>query len=291
MMTAANTQRGLAPRQVRRMLAKLFLYLLLSLGALFMLVPLFWMVSTSLKAQWQVFTQPITWIPSPVQWHNYVEIFTSLPFSFLTWIKNTLILTGATIIGTLLSSSVAAYGFAKYRAPGKNLLFIVLLSTMMLPGTVTMIPVYVMWSKFKLIDTFVPLILPAFFGGSFNIFLLRQFFSTIPNELEDAAKIDGMGTLRILSSIILPLSVPILITVAIMQFNGTWNDFLGPLLYFNRPQNFTLALGINFFKSQYNVQWNYMMGASFISLLPSLILFFTCQKYFVESITLTGVKG
>ena len=265
-------------------------YIILIAGSVAMLFPLFWMLSASLKESWQVFTSPITWFPHPVRWENYSDLFTKLPFSFLNWVKNTCIVLAGTIVGTLVSSTLVAYGFAKFRAPGKNVLFIILLSTMMLPGAVTMFPVYKMYSSFGWIDTYAPLIVPAFFGSSFNIFLLRQYFLTIPTELEDAAKIDGMNPFLIMTVIILPLSLPILITVTIMQFNAAWNDFMGPLLYLNKIEKYTLALGLNFFKGQYNVQWNYLMAASFISLLPSMLLFFFGQKYFVESITITGIK-
>lgn len=265
-------------------------YIILIAGSVGMLFPLFWMLSASLKESWQVFTSPITWFPDPIRWENYSDLFTKLPFSFLNWVKNTCIVVVGTIVGTLVSSTLVAYGFAKFRAPGKNILFLILLSTMMLPGAVTMIPVYKMYSSFGWIDTYAPLIVPAFFGSSFNIFLLRQYFLTIPTELEDAAKIDGMSPFLILTAIILPLSLPILITITIMQFNAAWNDFMGPLLYLNKIEKYTLALGLNFFKGQYNVQWNYLMAASFISLLPSALLFFFGQKYFVESITITGIK-
>lgn len=265
-------------------------YIILIAGSVVMLFPLFWMLSASLKESWQVFTSPITWFPNPIRWENYSDLFTKLPFSFLNWVKNTCIVVVGTIVGTLVSSTLVAYGFAKFRAPGKNVLFLILLSTMMLPGAVTMIPVYKMYSSFGWIDTYAPLIVPAFFGSSFNIFLLRQYFLTIPTELEDAAKIDGMNSFLILTVIIVPLSLPILITVTIMQFNAAWNDFMGPLLYLNKIEKYTLALGLNFFKGQYNVQWNYLMAASFISLLPSALLFFFGQKYFVESITITGIK-
>lgn len=265
-------------------------YIILIAGSVVMLFPLFWMLSASLKESWQVFTSPITWFPNPIRWENYSDLFTKLPFSFLNWVKNTCIVVVGTIVGTLVSSTLVAYGFAKFRAPGKNVLFLILLSTMMLPGAVTMIPVYKMYSSFGWIDTYAPLIVPAFFGSSFNIFLLRQYFLTIPTELEDAAKIDGMNSFLILIVIIVPLSLPILITVTIMQFNAAWNDFMGPLLYLNKIEKYTLALGLNFFKGQYNVQWNYLMAASFISLLPSALLFFFGQKYFVESITITGIK-
>jgi len=274
---------------VNRILWQIVVYVLLIAGAVVMLIPFFWMVSTSLKAQWQVFTIPVKWIPDPIMWENYVTTFSKLPFG--TWTLNTLKITVFGIIGTLISCTLVAYGFARYRAPGRNVLFVVMLSTMMLPGTVTMIPTFYLFKLFGWMNTYYPLIVPHYFGAAFFIFLLRQFFLTIPPELEESARIDGASTLDILLRIMIPLVVPALITVAIFQFNGLWNDFMGPLLYLNKPKLYTLALGINFFKSQNDTQWNYLMAASVVSMLPSLVFFFLGQKRFVESITLTGLKG
>lgn len=220
---------------------------------------------------------------------NFVHAFTVLPFGH--WFINTCIITGFTIIGTLLSCTVVAYGFARFRAPGRDVLFVVLLATMMLPSTVTIIPLFIWFRDLHWINTFYPLIIPHFFGDAFFIFLLRQFFMTIPVELEESAKIDGLGTLGTLIRIILPLTLPALATVGVMQFNGTWNDFFDPLIYLDDPSKYTLAIGINFFKSEQNVQWNYLMAASTVIMLPSLILFFFGQRFYVEGITLTGVKG
>jgi multiple sugar transport system permease protein len=271
-------------------LGQIIIYILLITGSIIMLTPFFWMLSTSLKESWQVFTWPPQWIPNPIKWENYITTFTSLPFG--TWLGNTVLITVVTIIGTVLSCTIVAYGFARFRAPGREFLFLVMLATMMLPGTVTMIPVFYLFKSLGWVNTYLPLIVPSFFGNAFFIFLLRQFFKGIPVELEDAAKIDGLGTLGILWRVILPLTLPALTTVAIFQFNGAWNDFMGPLIYLNDPDLYTLALGINFFKSQNDVQWNYLMTASVVTMLPSLILFFIGQKYFIESISLTGgVKG
>jgi ABC-type glycerol-3-phosphate transport system permease component len=252
-----------------------------------MLIPFVWMLSTSLKESYQVFA--VSWIPHPIKWSNYVTTFTGLPFG--RWLQNTVFITVLNIFGTVISCMVVAYGFARFRAPGRNFLFIIMLSTMMLPGTVTMIPIFYLFKEMGWMNTFLPLIVPAFFGNAFFIFLLRQFFMSIPIDLEEAAKIDGGTTLGILWRIILPLTVPALITVALFQFNGVWNDFMSPLLYLNKPALYTLALGINFFKSQNNIQWNYLMVASVVTMMPSLIFYFIGQKYFVESITLTGMKG
>jgi multiple sugar transport system permease protein len=273
-----------------KILWQVIVYLLLIAGAIVMLVPFFWMLSTSLKESFQVFSFPPKWIPDPIKWDNYILTFNSLPFG--KWLVNTVVITASTIVGTLLSCTIVAYGFARFRARGRNVLFLVMLATMMLPSAVTMIPVFYLFKSLGWINTFYPLIVPAFFGNAFFIFLLRQFYMSIPTELEDAAKIDGLGTVGILWRIIVPLTLPALTTVAIFQFNGAWNDFMGPLLYLSKPDLYTLALGINFFKSQNDVQWNYLMAASLVTMLPSLILFFVGQKYFIEGISLSGgIKG
>ena len=268
---------------------KIFVYTLLTVGAIFMLFPLLWMVSVSLMTLVEVETAGVWW-PTTPQWSNYIETFSTLPFG--RWTLNTLIITISTIIGALISNTLIAYGFARFSAKGRNTLFVIVLATMMLPSTVTMIPLFVIFRDLGWVNTFWPLIIPAFFGNAFFIFLLRQFFMGLPTELEDAAKIDGLGTVGILVRIMLPLILPALTTVAIFQFNGAWNDFMGPLIYLNRSENFTLALGINFFRSQNNVQWNFLMVASLVSMLPSLIIFFVGQKYFIEGISVSsGVKG
>lgn len=269
---------------------QIMIYVLLTIGSVIMLFPLFWMLSTSLKADHEVFQYNTPLWPAAPNWGNYVEAFTTLPFG--EWTMNTLFITVFTIIGTLLSCTVVAYGFSRFRAKGRKVLFFVLLATMMLPSQVTMIPLFVIFKEVGWINTYYPLIVPTFFGNAFFIFLLRQFFMSLPTELEDAAEIDGLGTMGKLLRIILPLTLPALTTVAIFQFNGVWNDFMGPLIYLNEPDSFTLALGINFFKSENNIQWNYLMAASVVSMLPSLIIFFAGQKYFIEGIAISsGTKG
>ncbi|MCU9613173.1 carbohydrate ABC transporter permease [Caldibacillus lycopersici] len=274
-----------------KILWKTFVWIVLIIGTIITLVPLFWMLSTALKSNAEVMQFDMVWWPEDPKWSNFVEAFTTLPFG--EWTMNTIFITVFTIIGTLLSCTVVAYGFARFNVRGNKTLFIILLSTMMLPSTVTMIPQFVIFRELDWINTFYPLIVPSFFGNATFIFLLRQFFMTIPTELEDAAKMDGLGTMGILGRIILPMTLPALTTVAIFQFNGAWNDFMGPLIYLSDPDDFTLALGINFFKGENNqVQWNYLMSASVISMLPSLLIFFFGQKYFIQGINLSsGIKG
>jgi ABC-type glycerol-3-phosphate transport system permease component len=270
-------------------LGKIVVYALLIIGSIVILIPVFWMVSSALKPNHQIFLYPPQWIPNPIQWDNFVAAMTALPFDI--YFRNTLIIEVGTIVGTVLSCSIVAYGFARLEAPGRNFWFIVLLSTMMLPSVVTMIPVYLIFRQLGWVNTFLPLIVPHWFGSAFYIFLLRQFFMTIPRDFEEAARIDGANTWQILTRIVLPLSKPALATVAIFTFMGVWNDFMGPLIYLNKPETYTLALGLNFFKGQYTSDWNMLMAASLVMMLPLVILFFVAQKAFIEGITLTGVKG
>lgn len=289
-MTQTPPQRRVsASVTVSRSLRKLIIYVLLIGGSIAFLFPLLWMLSTSLKPNWQVSQWPIQWIPHPFEFGNFIQSLTVLPFG--GWAVNSVVTTVSEVIGTLISCTMVAYGFARFRAPGRHVLFVVMLSTMMLPSTVTLIPTFFLFRQLHWINTFLPLIVPTFFGNAFFIFMLRQFFMTMPVELEEAARIDGLGTVGIMLRIMVPLSLPALATVAVFQFNGGWNDFMGPLIYLNKQTLYTLAVGINFFKSENNVQWNYLMAASTLIMLPSLLLFFFGQRYYVESITLTGIKG
>lgn len=272
-----------------RLMNRTISYTLLIIGSILIMIPVFWMVSSALKPNYAIFVFPPQWIPNPIQWDNFVKAMTALPFA--TYFQNTMIIEVGTIVGTVLSCSIVAYGFARLNAPGRNFWFIVLLSTMMLPGVVTMIPVYLIFRQLGWVNTFLPLIVPNFFGSAFFIFLLRQFFMTIPRDFEEAARIDGANTWQILTQIMLPLAKPALATVTIFTFMGVWNDFMGPLIYLNKPETYTLALGLNFFKGQYTADWNMLMAASLVMMLPLVILFFVAQRAFIEGITLTGIKG
>ncbi len=268
-----------------------FSYALLILGALVISLPFFWMVSTSLKSQMDVFIFPPKWIPDPLQWQNYEDVVTIWPF-FL-YAGNSLLVALSSITGKLIASSLAAYGFARLRAPGKNIIFLVYLSTMMLPEQVALIPQFILFNKLGWVNTFLPLIVPSFFLGPFFTFLLRQFFMTIPMELEDAARIDGCSTLQIFYRIILPLSAPALAIVAIFEFRARWNDFMTPLIYLDSPLNRTLALALKFFQGSEtsSPQLHLLMAASFLSVIPILILFTVAQRRFIQGIVFTGIKG
>lgn len=257
--------------------------------AILFLIPLLWMVSSSLKPTYQIFEVPPRWIPNPPRWENYTEALTTLPFA--RYLRNTAVITLLTIVGHLLSCTVIAYAFARLRAPGRDALFVVMLATMMLPYPVTMTPLYVIFNRLGWINTILPLTVPAFLGSAFYVFLMRQFFLTIPRDFEDAARIDGANTLQIIGRIMAPMAMPALATVTIFTFQATWNDFLPPLIYLQRPELYTVTLGLQFFRSTYTTNWAYLMAASLATTLPVIVVFFAAQRYFIEGITLTGVKG
>jgi multiple sugar transport system permease protein len=262
------------------------------------ILPFFWMVSTSLKSLEATMAFPPQFWPRHIQWGNYLEVFRSEKASFLLWTRNTLIIAALGVTGTTLSSALVAYGFAKLRFAGRGVLFTLMLSTMMVPFPVTMVPLFTLFkwlgthTGMAWLGTFKPLWVPAFFGSAFNIFLLRQFFLTIPGELSEAARIDGCSELGIFCKIILPLSRPALAVVALFAFMAIWNDFLGPLIYLQRPEQFTLALGLQNFQSKAGgTSWHLLMAASTLVVLPTVLLFFLAQKTFIEGIATTGTKG
>ncbi|MCF7687751.1 MAG: carbohydrate ABC transporter permease [Cephaloticoccus sp.] len=282
---------GQLPAPGRLLRIGLTYFALVALGLLFS-TPVVWMLSSSLHTLPEVFAQPYRWLPDPVQWKNYVRAVTILPVPLFLW--NTILITAPVMVATALSSALVAYGFARFRFPGRDVLFSICLATMMLPGQVTMIPLYILFARLGWVDTYLPLIVPALFGSPFYIFLLRQFFLTIPRDSEEAARIDGASRLRIWWSIILPQARPALATVLIFTFIGTWNDFFGPLLYLNSPEKATLTLGLNLMKTQVLgsgvVEWNVLMAASLLVLLPNVILFFVAQKHFIKGISMGATK-
>jgi multiple sugar transport system permease protein len=249
------------------------------------------MVSTSLKPKDQIFVYPLIWIPRPPQWDNYAEALNNPSFKYLLFLKNSLIYAVMSTIGTVISCAFVAYAFARLRWWGRDFWFVITLSTMMIPYPVTLIPLFLVFRDLGWIGTFKPLIVPSFLGTPFFIFLLRQFFLTIPMDLSDAARIDGAREIGIFWHIILPLTRPALITVALFTFLGAWNDFLGPLIYLNDGSKYTLAVGLAAFRGQYRTQWDLMMAASTVVTAPIVVLFFFAQKRFIQGITLTGMKG
>ncbi len=274
----------------RTAISKAVSYLLLIAGSAVMLFPFLWLLRSSVMSTAQIFIYPPEWIPRPFEWSNYSEALTLVPFHL--YFLNTMTIELFVMAGVLITSSLAAYSFARLRWPGRNLVFGILLSTLMLPYAVTLIPTFMFWKLAGAINTFYPLTVPAWFGGgAFNIFLLRQFFMTIPKDLDEAAYMDGATPLQVFFSVIVPLSKPALIVVGIFTFIGVWNDFLGPLIYLSDDSKFTLSLGLASFRGLYNAQWGYLMAASTVVLAPIVVLFFFAQRYFIEGIALTGIKG
>lgn len=274
----------------RRWLTRAVIWVVLVVGAVLMMLPLLWMVSSSFKLQQRVFQMPPQLIPDPFRPQNYVDALTYKPFHI--YFRNTAFIVLMHEIAVLLSASFCAYGFARMRFAGRDFWFGVVLATMMVPYVVTLVPNFVIFSRLHWIDTFLPLIVPPFFGGgAFYIFLLRQFFRTIPEELADAARIDGCNEFTIYARIMMPLAKPALTTVAIFTFIGAWNDFMGPLLYLNSPERFTVSIGLSAFRSVLNTRWDLLMAASTATTLPIIVVFFLAQRYFVQGVVLSGLKG
>jgi multiple sugar transport system permease protein len=291
MAAASYSQPGGAlQRKTGRIVGRVMLYLLAIAGSVIMLMPQVWMLRSSLMDINQIFVYPPTWIPKPWEFRNFPEVFDTVPF--FRYFQNTLTILVPSVVGTVVTASLAAFGFSRLRWPGRDLVFGILMTTLMLPYAVTLIPTFLIWSHLGLINTFWPLIVPSWFGGHiFFIFLLRQFFRTIPRDLDEAALIDGANPLQILWDIVLPLSRPALISVVIFASLNSWNDFLQPLIYLNDDRKFTLALGLAQFRGLYNSEWHLLMAASVLVVAPVLLLFVVAQRYFVEGIALTGIKG
>ncbi|EMF0068087.1 carbohydrate ABC transporter permease [Enterococcus hirae] len=271
---------------VNRQTKKIVSYLLMTAIGIVLITPLLWMVFTSLKPMEEIVRYPPTFFPEKIVWQNYLDTITAFPF--WRYARNTLLITVLVVFGNVLSNSFIAYGFAKLDFPGKKLMFALVLSTMMIPGFVTMIPQYVLFSKIGWVGTYLPLIVPSFFGNAFNIFLMRQFYLSINDELIEAAEIDGANHFYIWSRLMLPLTKPVLITIAINSFNAAWNDFLGPLLYIQDQEKYTLQIGLQVFQNQATTQWNYLMAGATLVLIPTILMFFFAQRYFIEGMDLTG---
>lgn len=269
-------------------LRRVLLYIVLILIAVIMVVPFLWMLSTSLKTQYDAVKIPPVWIPDPPQWENYVKLFTEQPmFQFML---NTIKIVFFVVLGQLFFSSLAAYSFARISFKGRNVVFFFYIATLMVPGQVTMIPTYLMFAKAGLTDNHLALILPAFFSA-FGVFLLRQFFMSLPRELEEAAEIDGCNPFMTYWRIMLPLVVPAMLTLGVFTLMNTWDDYMGPLIYLSSPEKYTMTLGIAYFKGVYTTQWNLVMAGSIVSVVPILIAYLCAQKYFIEGIAFSGVKG
>ncbi len=270
--------------------AAVFTYLLLTVVTAIVLIPFFWMVTTSLKHQSKIFLFPPQWLPSPIVWENYVEVFTRQPFHL--YMFNSTYIAVLVTVGTCLFAALAGYTFAKLRFPFKNTIFLILLSSMMIPTEVTAIPLFQWMSMLGLVNTHFPLIVPPMLGayGMFGVFLLRQFFITVPSDLDEAAKIDGCTPWTTFVRIMLPLCVPALATLCIFVFLHSWNEFFEPLIYLSSSHLYTLPLALSLFTDQSGTEWHLLMAASVITTLPLLIVFFFAQQKFIEGVAMTGLK-
>lgn len=290
---AAPTFGRTATRQRSRLKIRvkdLLLYGVLSLLSILYLLPLYWMISTSLKQTGSEMVIPPQWIPNPTVWRNYIAVFVQVPLTL--YIRNSVTITLIATTFGVLTASLAGYGFARIKFPGRDFFFTLCIASLMLPEIVTLIPEFILFRRVGWVNTFLPLIVPwSLAGSSFAVFLFRQYCLTIPLELDEAARVDGAGTIRIWWTIIVPLSKAVLATMAILSFIHHWNEFLRPLIYLGRPELRTLALGLQAFRGEYQLAWNYMMAVALIMLLPILILFFLAQRQFVQGIVMTGIKG
>lgn len=275
--------------KLTRRLERAFGLAALLLFSFIFMVPLLITISDSLKSFNEIYAVPRIWIPDPMRFENFVHIFTMLPFH--RFIINTVCITALALFGRVLSGCLVGFSFARLRWPFRDFMFVVLLCTIMLPPQITLIPMFIMFNKVGWVNTWLPLIVPAYFGGGvFNVFLMRQFFKTIPTDLDDAARIDGCSTLRIFFTIMLPLAKPAVATICVLGFVGLWNDFQGPLIYLSDYLKYPLSMGIYMFKSTEFMFANYVMAASLVAVAPVLVIFFSAQQYFVKGIVLTGMK-
>jgi ABC-type glycerol-3-phosphate transport system permease component len=293
-LPAAPAMSRSRPARAPRWAGRAVLYLLaIATSALFML-PFMWTVLSSLKASNELYTYPPTWLPSAPVWRNYPRVFEHVPYA--TWLGNTVLVASLATLGAVLSSSLVAYSFARFRYPGRNALFLLTLSTMMLPVEVTIIPLYIMFAAVGWLDDFKPLIVPSFFGGSaFLIFLMRQFFMTIPLDLDEAARIDGAGPLTVFRAIMLPLSMPAVAAATVMTLISHWESFVEPLIFLNSKANLTLAVGLRYFSTQSDPSGepmeNLLMAATVMMAAPIVALFFLAQRFFIRGIVMSGIKG
>ena len=288
MATYASPRRS--RRNLQRTLGTVLVYAALGILGLTVAMPFLWTLTPALKQPGTSYVFPPEWIPNPVTLRNFPRVLDLIPF--WTFLRNSLIVATIAVFGEVLSASLVAYGFARFRFPGRNVLFVLVLATMMIPYPVTIVPSFILFRQLGWIDTFLPLTVPAFLGPAFSVFLLRQFFLTINRELDDAAKLDGASEIRIFWEIVLPLSKPALATIAVISFVANWNDFLNPLIYLNDSDKYTLALGINFLRQARSVITDpaIQMAGAILYVLPPVVLLFAAQRYFVEGIVTTGMK-
>ncbi len=282
-------RKGQIGRRAKTLAFYAVVYLFMIALAFVFMLPILWMLSTSLKLPQEVMAWPPEWVPSNPQWGNYSEAFSKYPLA--RFMLNSAFLVAVNIVGELISVPVIAYGFARFKFPGKNVLFLMMLSTMMIPGHIKLIPLFWLYQRLDLIGTYWPLVLPAFVGNPFLIFLMTQYIRTIPRELDDAARIDGAGTWGILYHIIIPLVRPALAVVFVFTFLWTWNNFLEPLIYLRDFESYPISVGLAFFRGRYSVEWNLFMAATLVSILPILVLYFFAQRHLIGGLSSIGIKG
>ena len=267
----------------------LILYLLLLLLALLFLLPVFFLFTGAFKQESELFAVPFHWLPKKIIFDNFVEMYQSVPF--LRYFRNTMIIVVFNIIGALVSCSLIGYGFSRLDWPGRDKVFLIVIATMILPYQVTLVPLYIMYTKIHWNGTFLPLIVPSYFGNAFFIFLMRQFMIGIPRELSMASRIDGANEFKTFLMVIIPNCKPVLVTVAIMSFMNSWKDFLGPLVFLANDKYYTLSLAASMLRSNLDPNWNLLMALGTVMVIPVLVLFFILQKYFIQGVTMSGIKG
>ena len=272
-----------------KLFSKIIVYTIIISFSTVFIFPFFWLIRSAFMTSAEIFAMPMRWLPRQFRFENFSHALTAFPF--VLYLRNTLIIVGLNMLGNIFASSFAAFGFARLDFPGKKLIFGLILSTMMIPWTVLLIPSFIIWQRLGFFDTFVPLILPSFFMNAFFIFMIRQFINTIPKDYDEAARIDGANYFYIYAKIVMPLIKPALATVGVFSFMWSWNDFLGPLIFLRSSHLLTLALGLRQFLAQFTNQWHYLMAASFAVILPMIVVFFFAQRYFIEGISFSGLKG
>jgi multiple sugar transport system permease protein len=275
-------------QRLQRRVTHALSHLILIAGTVVMVLPFLWMLSTSFKAPGKTFVYPPEWIPNPIVWENYPNMWTALPFG--QFFINSVKIASLTTIGQLVTCSMAAFAFSILKFRGRDILFLLLIATLMIPYQVTLIPTFILFSKIGWVGTHLPLWVPAFWGGAFGTFLLRQFYLTIPIDLAESARIDGASIWQIFRHIYVPLSGPAMAALAIFTFMWSWNDLLNPLIYVTELDQLTLTIGLSFFQNQYGGKWTLMMAGAVVSILPILAIFFFAQKYFIQGIAMTGLK-
>jgi len=283
--SASNHQRRLPlhfTKKVRSYAVLLFL-------ALLFLTPFYWMIATSLKTEAQLFAIPPIWIPQPLAWENFAQVFKEVPFA--RFIFNSAFLVTINVVGQVFATTMVAYGFSRFQFPGRDVLFVVLLATLMIPKQVVLVPQFILFAKLGWVNTYLPLILPSFGGSAFLIFMVRQYMMSIPLDLDEAAMIDGANRWLILWRIIFPIAKPVLVLVLIFTFVDVWNDFMGPLIYLNDPMKFTVSLGLSSFQGAKETSWQLLMAAALMAMIPPITLFLIAQRQFLGGIASTGIKG